>query len=576
MTTTTVSPTCTVVGPNVEKAFNRRFQFVDGLGGNAAVKKTRSHVTREFYREQRYNDMHASGSKPAPFYRSSPVPKSKFVVQVLDFKETSQQNVSRLDQHHNESSNDELVSITPSGKGFKDPSQRTKGVLPHSSPVQTCLGSGRRDPFDSLPVRGTYEVAELVDYWYFVIPQFVHKQWRRFFSQPRPCRNLIYVYREDAATFLGLLHYAAQHMATSKGLRETKATLNYKYKTIQAVNKRIQSGIGSHDDVTVLAVTLLANAERIWGDRGVARMHGSALRRMIIERGGFVNFQHHRLLHAKLIWSLIALPVSQPFLFAPNAGSDEQCGDLDGHMPPAAIFSTFASFIESRRHAIEQLHLSTADPRSMHRFQAFQPGTRLNQAFAPVALSSLRSCETLDSKIRSPHQSSRATLDYMRMACLLYFNLIFGAYGDVSEKTEIFLSQFSPYDLETDEDFQLSAEHFLWSLVNLNLVRANARASSGNHQNFPQPHEMDVIDPAFRPDIRKENAIVWQLASMMDLLKIQSRVTWDRVEDTLRGFLHVDADVSAAKVGETLISDPLLGPACVMGDDMLGCCFSLE
>ena len=571
MAATTLSPTCTIAGPKPEKAFNRRFQFVDGLGGNAAVKKTRSHVTREFYREQRYNDMHKTGSKPAPFSRPTPVAKSGFVVQVLEFNETDQQNFPNIDLFHDDS-DDDLLGSALAGGLVKGRSTKTKQTRQRPVPVQSCLGAGRRDPFDTLPVRGTYEVAELVDYWYFVIPQFVHKQWRRFFMQPRPCRNLIYVYREDAATFLGLLHYSAQHMATSKGLSETKSTLNYKYKTIHAVNKRIQSRTGPQDDVTILAVTLLANAERIWGDPGVARMHASALRRMILERGGFASFQHHRLLHAKLVWSLIALPASQPFFFTPDTGSCMPCEDGDDPIPSVAVFASFADLIKSRRDAVERLQHCSPEHRASHRFRAFEAGTRLNQALGPATISTLCLVECTDSTSRAskPHQSDQTTLDYMRMACLIYFNLILDACGDLSEKTEVFLSQFSPYPPEPNEDFKLSAEHFLWSLVNLSLVRANAR-SSQFRCSYPRPHEIDVLDPVLQPEIRKENALVWQLASFMDLLKIQSQGTWNRVEDSLRSFLFVNEEREAVEDYETLFLERLTG--CVADGGTYGAIF---
>ena len=529
------------IDPKPEKAFLRRFQFVEGLGGSASVKKTRSHVTREFYREQRHNDMNQS-TKSAPFTRTEPINQSKFEIQVLEFDKKKDGRKESKSQHRRspsaEEPSEEFLQVSAaanSAHGFLGTTTLAKQRLPS---VSTILGAGRIDPFDSFPVKSTYEVAELVDYWYFIIPQFVHRQWLKFFSQPQPCRNLIYIYREDSVTFLSLLHYAAQHMATSKGLTETKATLSYKYKTIHAVNKRIQSHAGQPDDVTVLAVTMMANAERIWGDIEVAKIHCAAMRRMILQRGGFANFQHNSLVHVKVVWSLISLPPAQPYLFSNETlesnsiSGSPSCASTDSLVAANAYqaFTSFSTFIRRRRYQIRALQASRNKSDTSNRTQAFQPGSRMFQSFSR----SDDNTHGYEDQSNSPHHrpskfiTSLPTIDYMRMACLLYFNLILDCYGDASEKTEYFLSRFLPFSAHANEDTALLAEHLIWSLINMSIVRSRHASTSP-----PDP---------MQPDPSQENVLVWQLVAYMDLLKIQSQTTWQRVGETLKGFLVADGD----------------------------------
>ena len=529
--------------PKPEKAFHRRFQFVEGLGGSASVKKTRSHVTREFYREQRHNDMNQS-TKSAPFTRAEPINQSKFEIQVLEFDKKKGGRKDNKSQHRQSPSSDESseealqVSVVESSA---DVILGTTTLAEHRLPsVSTILGAGRIDPFDSFPVKSTYEVAELVDYWYFIIPQFVHRQWLKFFSQPQPCRNLIYIYREDSVTFLSLLHYAAQHMATSKGLTETKATLSYKYKTIHAVNKRIQSHAGQPDDVTVLAVTMMANAERIWGDIEIAKIHCAAMRRMILQRGGFANFQHNSLVHVKVVWSLISLPPAQPYLFSNetlegnNIGESPNCASTDPLVAASAYqaFTSFSTFIRRRRYQVKELQASRNSHDMSNRTRAFQPGSRMFESFN-LTDQNIRADEHnnhhhLHSRHSSKFITSLPTIDYMRMACLLYFNLILDCYGDASEKTEYFLSRFLPFSSDANEDTTLLAEHLIWSLINMSIVRSR-------HASNSPPSSM-------QPDPSQENVLVWQLVAYMDLLKIQSQTTWQRVGETLKGFLVADSE----------------------------------
>lgn len=43
-------------------------------------------------------------------------------------------------------------------------------------------------------------------------------------------------------------------------------------------------------------------SKRVWGDRQVARLHWGALKRLLLERGGFPGLQHNPPMHTKIVW----------------------------------------------------------------------------------------------------------------------------------------------------------------------------------------------------------------------------------------------------------------------------------
>ena len=46
----------------------------------------------------------------------------------------------------------------------------------------------------------------------------------------------------------------------------------------------------------------ILGVQRIWGVKEIARLHWGALKRMILDRGGFPAFRQNHLLHTKLVW----------------------------------------------------------------------------------------------------------------------------------------------------------------------------------------------------------------------------------------------------------------------------------
>ena len=78
-----------------------------------------------------------------------------------------------------------------------------------------------------------------------------------------PIIDLFQLYRQDAMSFLGVLHHAAHHHARStQGIRgETVQTIGFKYRSLKLLNERMAATNGPYDDGTIIAVGLLANAE---------------------------------------------------------------------------------------------------------------------------------------------------------------------------------------------------------------------------------------------------------------------------------------------------------------------------
>jgi hypothetical protein len=77
-----------------------------------------------------------------------------------------------------------------------------------------------------------------------------------------PIIDLFQLYRQDAVSFLGVLHHAAHHLAKTQGVGgETPQTISFKYRSLKLLNERMAAMEGPYDDGTIIAVGLLANAE---------------------------------------------------------------------------------------------------------------------------------------------------------------------------------------------------------------------------------------------------------------------------------------------------------------------------
>jgi hypothetical protein len=482
------------------KRYHKEFQFIDAKD-KTARKKSRTHVTKEYYRERRWKQIHMHSDSKSPSPDTNGHSRPDFVVSVTKLEAL---------QHPQRGASGSVATIKRKipRKTTTNGSQLPFTVVPEltwPSPL-TVLGAGRVDPFQTYPIDSTWEIHQLVDHYHFVIPSLLHKHWGRNITHPMPIVDLFEIYRQDPLPFLAMLHHASHHLAKLKhNEAETPQILDYKYRTIRMLNERITATQGPYDDGTIVGAGLLANAERIWGDKEVARMHWSAVKRMILDRGGFPAFKDNHLVHTKLIWSFIALSGASP---AGNPAYvdkfEESVADEKQNLgePPKRAFQRscdeFIDFFAKRKaDAVKAVPTSQAD-RKHHamyplRCRSFHPGTRMYMALAPVETG--YSCP-----------DKRRAVDNCRMACLLYLNAVVAEYGDFSTNTEKFLQSFSNFIEDDDHDCTLSAEHLFWALV-------RGIEETPHHER------------------------IWMVSRMVGVLKRAEQQTWWDVEEALRLFL---------------------------------------
>jgi hypothetical protein len=259
-------------------------------------------------------------------------------------------------------------------------------------------------------------------------------------------------------------------------------------------------------------------------------MHWRALKRMILDRGGFPAFAHNHLMHTKLIWyhilysdlphtlatnlnrNFIALsgasPEGNPAYIDTFAESVADASDTSTVAPRSAFYRSseeFVRFFSKRRaNALRALLTSQAGREYQQQFPirttCFRPGTRMYHALRPV-----------DTGYSCPEK--RRAVDNCRLASLIYLNAVIAEYGNFSKRTEQFLATFSRFVENDDYDCTLSAEHLFWSLVRgIEEHAANER--------------------------------IWMVSRMMGVAKRANKRTWQEIEEALRFFLIMPEDTS--------------------------------
>ncbi|KIW89570.1 uncharacterized protein Z519_09726 [Cladophialophora bantiana CBS 173.52] len=467
--------------------FQQQFEFIEGLSSRAQRKKTRSWVTTQHYRRKRYeagNAVLESGQGPEA--------------------ESTKPSVTAP---NNSKPNNEGDRHTEDGAGIA-----VRHAWIERSSFLPRLGGGRADPFNSYPIPATRDVHALVDHYYFVIPSLVHRHWARAVRRPRACWDLFNLYRNNEIPFLGMLHHAAHHLAGMRGNPISLQTIEFKQRTLAAVNQSLQRLQGPCDDWTIIGVGLLANAERVWGDREIARMHWGALKRLLLERGGFRALQNNPPMHTKLVWSFIAL--SWPTTNGNPAYVDSFI-ESSAALPvsprahPDSDFrrscEEFTEFFNTRRSQVLKSLPSTAAQHRRFKTYRYRPtifreGTELANAL-----------KAIETGYESPDK--RRAVDNCRIACLIHLNLVMAEYGDFSPATEDYLQALQRILQDDDDDSSLSAEHLLWTLLT-----------------------------AFRPHGHYER--IWKMSRLVGVVKRTGTRTWMTIEDTLRAFLRLPESIN--------------------------------
>ena len=155
------------VALSAEMSFSHEYQFIDGQDKNAR-KKTRAHVTREYYRERRWQQINAFKSGDEPGASHEP-PTSAFVVSITKL---GPDNNDTPDAKHRKGGAGSKISRNrcPYSKASSKPYQSiedgeetTSQCLVKASPM-TMLGAGRVDPFQTFPIEATRDIHQLVDH----------------------------------------------------------------------------------------------------------------------------------------------------------------------------------------------------------------------------------------------------------------------------------------------------------------------------------------------------------------------------------------------------------------------------
>jgi hypothetical protein len=159
-------------------SFSHEYQFIDGQDKNAR-KKTRAHVTREYYRERRWQQTNSFKSGEGPGVVHEP-PKCPFVVSVTKLGQESNDpadakprkgSYGSYGSYGSKGSSRPCSTSNPSSKPYQSledaPEMATQSLV-KASPV-TILGAGRVDPFQTFPIEATQDIHQLVDhciyYW---------------------------------------------------------------------------------------------------------------------------------------------------------------------------------------------------------------------------------------------------------------------------------------------------------------------------------------------------------------------------------------------------------------------------
>ncbi|KIW10950.1 hypothetical protein PV08_10249 [Exophiala spinifera] len=478
------------VATQPSSGFDQEFQFVDGLQSKAQRKRTRAFVTKQHYRRKRYEELESAtltectlsiSGATGSASKSSHVPGNGIRVPKDEERELVETQI--------------ILSSHQLRTSFID-----------------TLGRGRSDPFDSYPVPATRDVHELVDHYYFVIPSLVHRHWHRAVRKPRSCWDLFNLYRKHEIPFLCMLHHAALHLATLKGRKESLQAIEFKQRSLEAVNRSLQVLQGPCDDWTTMGVGLLANAERVWGDREIARLHWGALKRLLLERGGFPALRDNLPYHTKIVWSFIAL--SWPTMDGNPAYLDEASESVSISTATTSLLSGSAyerscdelvEFVNRRKaQALKALPSTAAQHKAVKdhplRTKSFQAGSKLS-----IALDNFETGYNDFDK--------RRAVDNCRMASLIHLNLVLAELGDFSSQTETYLATLQQILEDDDDDSDLSAEHLLWTLLSL----------SNGQGHFER---------------------VWKMSRLVGVVKRTSSSMWSTIENVLRTFLRLPANAS--------------------------------
>ncbi|KUJ12894.1 uncharacterized protein LY89DRAFT_737794 [Mollisia scopiformis] len=194
-------------------------------------------------------------------------------------------------------------SISPpeseSGSSTSSPAESTPiyneevQVAPSAVVVQNLgagLGSGRTDPFSSLPVNMSPDAYALLDHYFFGMAPLSFAGDQR--SNFQPVKSLIFnVGLADSSVFHLVLSAAAKDIAYIRGQEESQDVVRHRGIALELIKKRVLDWQASSADGTLVAVALLAGTELLFGTPQNYNTHMAGLETMLNLRGGLEAFR---------------------------------------------------------------------------------------------------------------------------------------------------------------------------------------------------------------------------------------------------------------------------------------------
>jgi hypothetical protein len=439
-----------------------------------------------------------------------------------------------------------------------------------------------------LPALNGYEAQSelqlLISHYCSVIPSLLTQHWaqQRRSRRVTPHREaraiwaLFDLYRRDYVSFVGGMYHAAMHLLGLYGARREQPgfraawerALRWRGCAVGAVRDAIdaaasaanvdensgwaedgdghrttagqgdelglaftaQPWIPAQDaqDGLLVGIGLLANAERLWGDRELGRTHWCMLKRLLVARGGFASLagSGDGTMHTKLVWSFIALTgsssyaheepdpayvagfevegLSLPWLEGQqvskrgsSGGEWSKCSNLD---PQTALVLSMDEFCQLMS---ERTALCNRAPMIDHTRVASQLGERPGGMIKPGSL--LHAClarKTQDTGYANPDK--RLAHEHCRMASLLYLSMVAAELGE--DKACLRWVAAVEALLEQDGEESATSEHLLWLLLSEDILDEG----------------MDVVHQRD-----------WKLARLIGVVKRTKAGSWNRIIDEL-------------------------------------------
>ncbi|CZR54674.1 uncharacterized protein PAC_04558 [Phialocephala subalpina] len=163
-------------------------------------------------------------------------------------------------------------------------------ATPTASTLVKSLGSGRTDPFSSLPVNMSPDTHALLDHYFFGMAplSFAGDQRANF----QPVKSLIFnVGLADSSVFHTILSAAAQDIAYIRGEQEPEDVVKHRGTALGLIKSRVLNWQKGSPDGTLVAVALLAGSELLFGTPPKFNTHMEGLATLLKLRGGLEAFR---------------------------------------------------------------------------------------------------------------------------------------------------------------------------------------------------------------------------------------------------------------------------------------------